>query len=261
MKPMVSAVAFSAAMMKSPSFSLSASSTTITTLPAATAATAASTDARPNAYPSPTCAGTVAPPRVVNSLLSTPIVKSFFVCCRVAASSSGLGGPGPRTAGAASCPSSSSSSAALVKGSAGDLDRHALGDRDTLFAQLLDFVGVVGQQPDGADVKIEQDVRNCVVLAQLLQEAQVRVGVHSVHAPVLQPVRSHLVDDADAAPLLLQVYDDASLLLDEVQAKIQLLPTVAPPAAKHLASEALVVHTHQHVLLSANISANHNYGF
>eukprot|EP00601_Ochromonadales_sp_CCMP2298_P003367 CAMPEP_0173191178 /NCGR_PEP_ID=MMETSP1141-20130122/12746_1 /TAXON_ID=483371 /ORGANISM="non described non described, Strain CCMP2298" /LENGTH=259 /DNA_ID=CAMNT_0014115349 /DNA_START=380 /DNA_END=1159 /DNA_ORIENTATION=+ len=259
MKPMVSAVAFSAAMMKSPSFSLSASSTTITTLPAATAATAASTDARPNAYPSPKRGnrGTPAGCELLALYTDSEVLLCVLPGGCLVQRSEGAQVLGQQVLHLVLL----RLQVALVKGSAGDLDRHALGDRDTLFAQLLDFVGVVGQQPDGADVKIEQDVRNCVVLAQLLQEAQVRVGVHSVHAPVLQPVRSHLVDDADAAPLLLQVYDDASLLLDEVQAKIQLLPTVAPPAAKHLASEALVVHTHQHVLLSANISANHNYGF
>ena len=51
------------------------------------------------------------------------------------------------------------------------------------------------------------------ILALIVAETKSQVGLHGVEAVVLQPIRSYLVGEADTAPLLPHIKEDARLHL------------------------------------------------
>ena len=97
-----------------------------------------------------------------------------------------------------------------------------------------------------ADAEIDEDLRADAVVAGVGREAEVHVGLDGVHAGVLQLVGADLVHEADAAPLLAHVEDDAAALGGDARhGGVQLLAAVAAPRAEHVAREALGVHAHE----------------
>src|SRR6266849_1783131 len=78
---------------------------------------------------------------------------------------------------------------------------------------------------------------------------------HLAHAAVPQdlradPVRAQLVDQADAAPLLVEVHQDAlPRLVDHLQRPVELWPAVAAAGPEHVPRQALGVDAHQHRLV------------
>ncbi len=87
-----------------------------------------------------------------------------------------------------------------------------------LHAELLqaaDLLRVVRQQADRLHLQRVQHVRRDAVVALVVAEAEGEVGLHGVEAVVLQAVGADLVQEADAAPFLPQVEQDAVLHLPD----------------------------------------------
>ena len=88
--------------------------------------------------------------------------------------------------------------------------RDAAGHADAVALQLLDLLRVVGEQADRADRQAVQHVRGDRVVALVVAEPEREVGLDGVEPAVLQRVGAHLVEQADAAPLLAQVEQHAA---------------------------------------------------
>ena len=123
-----------------------------------------------------------------------------------------------------------------------------LGDGDAVVLEVGDLVGVVGQQPDGRDAEVAQDLGGGAVVAGVGGQPEVEVGVDGVAAAVLELVGLQLGDQADPAALVAaQVDHDAAALLDDpLQRLVELGAAVAAAAAEHVAGQALGVHPGQH---------------
>src|SRR3989441_13229319 len=72
------------------------------------------------------------------------------------------------------------------------------------------------------------------------------VRLDGVMAGILELVGLELVEEPDAAPLLVEVdHDAAALGGDHAHRRVQLPAADAPPRAEHVAGEALGVHAHE----------------
>ena len=105
---------------------------------------------------------------------------------------------------------------------------------------------VVCQQADLGQAQVDEDLHADAVVAAVGLEAQRQVGLDRVHAFVLQGVGAQLVVEADAAPFLAHVDDDAApsspiICID--------LSSCSPQSQRmlleHVARDALAVHAHQ----------------
>src|SRR5439155_1937798 len=77
---------------------------------------------------------------------------------------------------------------------------------------------------------------------------------------VLELVRLQLVEEPDAAPLLVEVHHHATTFGgDHAHRRMQLPTAVAPPRAEYVAGEALGVHPHQHVLPVLDLPADQGH--
>ena len=90
-----------------------------------------------------------------------------------------------------------------------DLERDALDDLEPVAADRDVLGRVVGHQAHLAHAEVAQDLAADAVVADVGREAELLVGRDGVVALVLQLVGLQLVDEADAAPLLEQVEEDA----------------------------------------------------
>ena len=92
-------------------------------------------------------------------------------------------------------------------------------------------------------------------MAQVGPEAQGVVGLDGILALVLELVGLELVQQADAAPLLTHVDQDAApLVLDDRERLVQLGPAVAPVGAEDVSGQALGVHADQHRVVGLDVA-------
>ena len=85
-----------------------------------------------------------------------------------------------------------------------------------------------------------------LVTAQVRVESQALVGFHGVGAMVLQLVSAELVEQADAAALLMLVDEQAAALLgDALERNFKLRAAIAAQAVKHVSGEALGMNANQ----------------
>ena len=91
------------------------------------------------------------------------------------------------------------------------LERHALDDaRCRSASRPAIFCGLLVSSRTRCDAEVAQDLRADAVVAQVLLEAELEVGLDRVAALVLQRVGADLVREADAAPFLVQVDEHAA---------------------------------------------------
>ena len=108
-------------------------------------------------------------------------------------------------------------------------DRHAFHDLQAVAFQSDDLPGIVGQQPDLAETKVDQDLRTDPVVPEVRLEPQFLVGLHGVHARVLQRVRMDLVLKPDPSPFLPHVEKHPPPLFpDPFQGRRELVAAIAP---------------------------------
>ena len=107
---------------------------------------------------------------------------------------------------------------------------HAVGHRDAQLGQRLGLGRIGGEQADGGAVQIAQHLGGGGVVPGVVRQAQGPVGVHGVHALVLQGVGAQLRGQPDPAALMpAQVEQDARPGGgDRGQRGVQLIPAVAP---------------------------------
>src|SRR5690606_42077523 len=109
---------------------------------------------------------------------------------------------------------------------------------------------VVRSQAQLAGAAVAQDLAARAVVAVIHLEAEGLVGLDRVHPPLLQLVGAKLVQQPDAAPLLLHVEDHAPALpLYLLHGHGQLIAAVAPHRTEYVARHALRVHADEHRLI------------
>src|SRR3712207_3330043 len=135
------------------------------------------------------------------------------------------------------------------------LKRHALGDLEPEAPEAHHLRQVVGQEPDALEAEVLEDLGPDAVVPEVGGEAELLVGLDGVHALVLEVVGLHLVEEPDAAALLLHVDDDPLALAGQkLHGRLELLAAVAAQRVERVAGEAGGVHAHQHVLLALGLA-------
>ena len=136
-----------------------------------------------------------------------------------------------------------------------DADGHRLDDLEAVAGEADDLLRVVGQQADLPHAEIEEDLRAEAVLAQVGREAELEIGLHRVEALLLQLVGVDLRGEADAAPLLPHVEQDAAAgLLDLLQRGVELAAAIAAARAEDIAGQAFAVDAHEHRLAVGDVA-------
>ncbi len=131
---------------------------------------------------------------------------------------------------------------ALEGGFGGDGGVYAGGDADAGGFEGGYFFGVVGDEADGGDVELLEDLGGEVEVAVVVAEAELEVGFDGVGAAVLELVGAELGHEADAAAFLVLVEQDArSLARDEPEGEVELVVAVAAQGVEDVAGEALGV--------------------
>src|SRR3989442_8333211 len=128
-----------------------------------------------------------------------------------------------------------------------NLDRHALDDPEPVPLHPDDLPGIVRDEPDLVQPKLDQDLPAHAIVPKVRLEAQSQVRLDSVLAFVLQLVRAQLVHQADAASFLVQVQEHAlPCLLDHLQRAMELLAAIAAKRSEHIGGEAPRGHADPH---------------
>src|SRR5271156_3741986 len=121
-------------------------------------------------------------------------------------------------------------------GTAGNSLNHA----DSGALELLDFVGIIGEQPHLADTQSLQRLRGKIVVARIGSEPELAIRFHRVEPIVLQLVGSQLVDQPDTTALLRQVEHDAGPRFgDLAERKFELRTAVAALRREDIPCQAL----------------------
>ena len=114
------------------------------------------------------------------------------------------------------------------------------------FSSPAHLSGLLVMSATDAHAEVAQDRRGEVVAAQVGGEAELLVGLDGVGAFGLQRVGADLVAEADAAPLLPQIDDDAAARRgDGGERAVELLAAVALERAQRLAGPALRMHARE----------------
>ena len=109
-----------------------------------------------------------------------------------------------------------------------DLERHLLDDRQPVSVEPGQLARVVGQDPDGRQPEVGEDLVADPPLARVRRKPEREVGLDGVEPVRLQLVGPKLVQEADPAALLAHVQDDAvSLRLDAGERLLELISAVA----------------------------------
>src|SRR5258708_1250250 len=117
--------------------------------------------------------------------------------------------------------------------------RDALAHLDAARLQALDFARVVGHERRATDAEVAQDRSGDVVAPSVVSEAQHAVRLDGVDPILLQRISAHLVSEADSAPFLAEVHDDAPARDgDGSHCLIELIATIAFERAHYLARPA-----------------------
>ncbi len=107
------------------------------------------------------------------------------------------------------------------------------------------FSGLLVIKPDRADAELLQDRGRQFELPAVRPITQLYIGLNRVEAPVLELVSSQFRHQANPAPLLLFIEQDArSRIGNPGQGQLKLLPAVAAQRVEDVARQALRVNPH-----------------
>jgi len=114
---------------------------------------------------------------------------------------------------------------------------------------------VVSEHAHGLDAQITQNLDTESVLALVGAEAEPLVGFDRIVALILQGVRADLVREADAAPFLIEIQNDAAAFGgDPLHRRVQLGAAVAACGVKHIAGQTRRVDAHEHTFAVADFA-------
>src|SRR6266403_2991565 len=135
-----------------------------------------------------------------------------------------------------------------VAGVGRDLERRARHHLDAVALEPSDLLRIVGEEAHVADAEIAEDLRTDAVVAQVLPEPELEVGLHGVEPSVLQRVGADLVGEPDATALLMQIDEHAAARdRDRLERLAELVAAIAPLGTEHVAGEAFGVESDEHL--------------
>src|ERR1700684_3439179 len=79
-----------------------------------------------------------------------------------------------------------------------DFERHPR-DRNAIAPEALNLVRIVGEQAHLADAEVADDLRADAVVAQVLLETQLQIGLDRIETGVLQRIGADFIAEPDAA--------------------------------------------------------------
>ncbi|MPL60789.1 hypothetical protein SDC9_06351 [bioreactor metagenome] len=130
-----------------------------------------------------------------------------------------------------------------------DLQRHPLDHLDAVRLEHPHLGGVVGQQPHLREAELLQQRRADAEVALVILETKAVVRLDGVETLVLQVIGAHLVRQADAAALLVEVEQDPRPLMPHLRQRgVKLWPAVAFQRAEDVAGETGRMQPRQHRL-------------
>ena len=94
-----------------------------------------------------------------------------------------------------------------------DFDRHVLYDFESVAIKTYALGWVVGDKTKLGDLEIAKNLCAYAIVAKVRVESEVDVGIHGVHALLLQNVSGNLGSETDAATFLLEIHDSAFAFL------------------------------------------------
>ncbi len=105
---------------------------------------------------------------------------------------------------------------------------NAFNDANTRALQLIHFIGIIGEEANGADAERLERFGGELVVAGVIGKTEAAIGFHGVEARILELVCLEFVDQADSAAFLRQIKQYAGRLLgDLAQRKFQLGAAIA----------------------------------
>ncbi len=136
-------------------------------------------------------------------------------------------------------------------------NRHLLDDFQSVALQPDDFFRIVGQQPDGFQAEVHEDLRAEAVFAQVHVEAELFVRLNGVVALFLQFVGLDFRREADAASFLPHIDNHAAAGVGDLpHGLMQLRPAIAAARAEHVAGQTFAVDAHQNIFLPGHLAAH-----
>jgi hypothetical protein len=131
---------------------------------------------------------------------------------------------------------------ALVGGLGGDDGGDALGDLNAGEFEGLDLCGIVGDESNGVDAQLLEDLGREFELAAVGLVSELKVGFDGVEALVLEFVGAKLGHESDASALLLFVKEDTGASIgDHGEGKFELLAAITTERVENVSGEALGV--------------------
>ena len=118
----------------------------------------------------------------------------------------------------------------------------AFSDGDAGFFELRDFVGIVREEADFVDVEKFEDLGGEAVIASVVGEAKLAIGLDGVEAGVLKFVGFKFVDETDATAFLWEIKKHTvGGGADFFEGVFELGATVAALGGENVAGETLGV--------------------
>src|SRR5579871_637249 len=135
------------------------------------------------------------------------------------------------------------------------LEGYLVDDREPEAFDAGELLRVVREEPDRAEAEVREDLVADPVFAGVGGEAERDVGLHGVESAGLEVIGPKLVQEADSAPLLGHVQEDAALLTGDLdESLVELLAAVAEERVKDVARQALGVDTDEDVLGAVHVA-------
>ena len=127
-----------------------------------------------------------------------------------------------------------------------DLQRHPFHDFQTIAFDADDLSRIVRDEPDPSQSEARENLCSDTVVSQIRFEAQLQIRLDRIAALILKAIGFDFVEEADAAPFLIEVQQHAtSLVLDHLHGVMQLVAAVAAQRAQHIGGQATGMHPHQ----------------
>ena len=116
----------------------------------------------------------------------------------------------------------------------------SLDDANAGALQLLNFIGIIGKQPDRSNAKRFERFGSEFIVASIVGKTEMTIGLDSIQTGILKFVRFQFINEPNSAAFLRQVQKHAGRLLgDFAQRKFQLRPAIAALGRKNIAGKAL----------------------
>src|SRR5699024_1288902 len=123
------------------------------------------------------------------------------------------------------------------------------------FGELVDLVRIVGEQANGSDPQIPQNLRSDVVFPLIRGKAQSHIGLQGVHTLFLELIGAELVDQSDAPAFLTHIEKNSSSLgINLFHGSGQLLSAVAAQRTKYISGEAFGMDAAENILSVTDFS-------